>query len=97
MNDNLTNVMPDHLQLAADAAREVVAAKSNIIAAFANGRRPVLIIDTPPPFVVGSIKRRSPNALGGVTEVYAASFHGCQLEWMRDLPGTASVQVVQHG
>jgi len=96
MNDVPSSVMPDHLQQATEAARQLVAASAAIIAMYANGRRPVLIIDAPPPFVTGSIKRRTPNALGGVTEVYAASFHGCQLEWMRDIPGTAQVQAVGH-
>ena len=89
MNNPAAIVSSEHLQQAANAARALEAADVVIVAQYANGRRPVLIIDKPPTFVVGSIKRRTPNALGGVTEVYAASFLACQLEWMRDVPGTA--------
>lgn len=97
MSEDTTNVTPDVLQTATDASRLLVNAKVTIIAAYANGRRPVLIIDAPPPFVVGALKRQHPNGKGGTTVVMAASFNGCQLEWMRDIPGVAEVQAVGHG
>lgn len=97
MNYHTHTVTPDVLQIATAATRLLCDAGVVIIAAYANGRRPVLIIDAPPSFVQGVPKRRHPNASGGTTVVSAASFNGCQLEWMRDVPGTAQVQAVGHG
>jgi hypothetical protein len=60
----------------------------NVIAAMANGRRPILMVDRIPPGLETVTKRSHPNGMGGTTVVTAAHFHGCQLEWMHDLPGS---------
>ena len=97
MTDTDRSILPDALQLAATAARVLVDAGSRVIGAYANGRRPVLIVDAPPSFVHGLVKRTNPNGAGKTTLVYAASFHGCQLEWMRDIHTAGIVQGVGHG
>lgn len=86
--------MAGALRLAAEAACRIEDAGGTIIAAYANGRRPVLIVAGPPPFVAGHAKRTHPNGAGGTTTVFAASYHGCQLEWMRE---THARTAVGHG
>ena len=75
------------LHVAAAAADRLSACGENILHAYANGRRAVLIIDHPPAFVRGVVKRTHPDGRGGVKRIWAASFHGVQLEWMHDCPG----------
>ena len=53
-----------------------------VMAALANGRRPLLVVDQMPPGTRSIVKRRYPNGIGGHTSVYAAEFYGCQLEMM---------------
>lgn len=57
-----------------------------VIAAMANGRRPTIMVDALPPGLPRVVKRRHPNGVGGTTVVEASEFHGCQLEWMHDVP-----------
>lgn len=85
------NVLPDALQLAANAARSLVGCGIQVLASYANGRRPVLIIDKPPRFVRGAVKRRQPNGRGGITLACAASYQGCQIEWLQDVPSWQEV------
>lgn len=61
-----------------------------VIAALANGRRPVLMVTRLPPGVDSVVKRRYPNGMGGTTVVRAAHYEGCQLEYMYDVPGIAA-------
>ena len=84
-----TDIVLDEIELAKRALRRLANAGVAVFALTANGRRPVLYIDAPPPGVQGVSKRQSPNGIGGTTVLYAAPFDGCQLEWMRDYPAQA--------
>lgn len=75
---------PAALVAAAEVARQLTDAGIEIHSAFDNGRRMVLLIDKPPAFAAGHIKRHHPNGMGGTTTVFAAGYHGCQLEWTTD-------------
>lgn len=55
-----------------------------VLAAMANGRRPLLMVDRLPADVLSVVKRRSPNGVGGTTVVRATEWHGCQLECLQD-------------
>ena len=72
-----------------------------VIAAMANGRRPLLYVTRMPPDVPFVVKRSYPNHLGGRTVVRAAKFDECQLESMHDEPGVRApaphLQVVANG
>lgn len=46
-----------------------------------NGRRTVLVIDRPPAFVRGGLRRRQRTPDGHTTYTLAAPWHGLQLEW----------------
>ncbi|GGK08779.1 hypothetical protein [Luteimonas terricola] len=97
MNDSPTDrTVSDALQVASHAAGLLADAGTRVIGAYANGRRPVLIIDKPPTFVRGAVKTRGkPHPDGGRrTLVLGASFQGCQLEWWEDVP---VAQEVRHG
>lgn len=56
----------------------------HIIAALANGRRPLLMVDRIPGDLRVVVKRQHPNGRGGTTVVRAAEAYGCQLEAMAD-------------
>lgn len=81
-----SNPVVDALHDAGAAAEKLHAMHVHIVSAYANGRRPVLVIDHPPAFVNGVEKRRSPNGRGGIERVMASSYHGVQLEWVEHLP-----------
>lgn len=90
------------LRHAAGAIEQLAAAGVQVFAAMFNGRRPLLYVDRMPAGVWASLKRRSPNHLGGFTEVHAAQFEGCQIEILRDVPGRhqpqrPTLEVVSHG
>jgi hypothetical protein len=82
------------LQCATDAAAKLMASGCSIESTFHNGRRMVLLVDRPPAFVTGHMKTRHPNGSGGLTTLYAASFHGCQLEWSVDSESDGEVPPV---
>lgn len=82
------------LQLSIEAASKLQDAGCVITGAFSNGRRHVLLVDRAPPFVQGVCKNRFPNHLAGYTRVYAAPYHGVQIEWMENEPG--AVMAVGH-
>lgn len=46
-----------------------------------NGRRTVLVIDRPPAFVRGGLRRRQCTTDGQTTYTLAAPWRGLQLEW----------------
>lgn len=91
-----TEIVIDEIEVAKRAGRRLHNAGVTVFAVTANGRRPVLYIDTPPADLVGVSKRQTPNGIGGTTVLYAAPFHGCQLEWLRDFPGEI-VEERRHG
>lgn len=64
-----------------------------VIAAMANGRRPLLYVDRMPQSVEAVVKRSNPNGFGGITRVLAASFMGCQLEALEDITPAAPHRV----
>lgn len=72
------------LAVACQAISALNDAGVSVIAAMANGRRPLLIVDRIPEGAASVIKRRNPNGMGGTTIVRAAEWHGCQLEAMQD-------------
>lgn len=55
-----------------------------VIAAMANGRRPLLMVNRIPDGLATVVKRQHPNGYGGTTIVRAAEAFGCQLEAMAD-------------
>lgn len=91
-----TEIVIDAIETAKAAARRLANAGVTVFAVMANGRQPVLYIDQAPAGVAYVAKRQTPNGIGGTTVLYAAPFHGCQLEWMRDFPG-AVVEERRHG
>lgn len=80
---------------AAKATELLERAGCKVLTAFDNGRRIALVVNEPPSFVTGHVKARHPNGRGGKTVVFAAPFHGCQLEWAVDEP--VSVKGAAHG
>ncbi|MEI2428661.1 hypothetical protein RDV84_00325 [Lysobacter yananisis] len=66
-----------------------------VLAALANGRRPLLIVDHMPKDTVATVKRRYPGAFGRLTAIYAAEYYGCQLETIREVAGPARLEVVR--
>lgn len=84
---NNEHELADALALASTVTRALAGAGVNVIAALANGRRPLLYVDRMPAGVETVVKRSYPNHLGGRTVVRAAHYDGCQLEQMTDLPG----------
>lgn len=79
------------LQIAAQVAARLAAQGVYVNHAFANGRSPVLVIDHPPAFIRGVVKRSTPTGAGGVEQVWAAPFYGVQLEWLVQVPGMREV------
>ena len=71
----------DLLFSAGATAQALEAAGITILGYYSNGRRPVLIIDQPPPLLQGAPKRRQPNGDGGIDLVMAAPYENVQLEW----------------
>lgn len=71
----------DLLFSAGATAQTLEAAGITILGYYSNGRRPVLIIDQPPPLLQGAPKRRQPNGDGGIDLVMAAPYENVQLEW----------------
>lgn len=67
----------------------------HVLAALANGRRPLLVVDKMPEATVASIKRRYPGACGRQTAIYAVEYYGCQLETIRDVPAPPQLEVVR--
>lgn len=91
--------LPQNAQLgaalidAAAALEALNAAGIRVIAALANGRRPLLMVERMPEGVVSVVKRKHPNGCGGYTVVRATQWCGCQLEAMHDeLPPETRVQ-----
>lgn len=91
---NAYTTVVNALHAAADAADRLAACDVSIVHAYANGRRAVLIIDKPPAFVRGVIKRTNPDGAGGVQRIWAANFYNVQLEWLENVPAQ---QEVGHG
>ncbi len=85
-----TEIVIDEIETAKAAARRLANAGVTVFAVMANGRRPVLYVDAPPAGLSGVSKRQTPNGIAGTTVLYAAPFHGCQLEWQRDFPGVVT-------
>lgn len=79
--------LPDALTAAAALAKQLTDQGVEVHNAHYNGRRIVLLISAPPRFVIGAVKRHFPNGTGGTTSVHAASWLGCQLEWMTHTVG----------
>lgn len=101
MNQQSKLVAAD-LRRATAATNHLATAGVAVLGAMFNGRRALLIVDRMPAGVGWSIKRRSPNHLGGYTEVHAAEFLGCQIESLQDVPARhqaqrPTLQVVANG
>lgn len=79
------------LATAAVLAQQLIDACIEVHNAFDNGRRMVLVVSAPPAGVIGCAKRSYPNGTGGTTRIFAASHHGCQLEWMVHTSGGREV------
>lgn len=89
--------VPDALRIGADAALAIEEKGCRVISCYANGRRPVLILDRAPADVAGHVKQRHPNGRGGITQTLAAPFLGAQLEWLQDIERASFVRgVVGH-
>ena len=73
------------LALASVATGCLLAEGVRVVAAFANGRRPLLVVDRMPGQLQSVIKMIHPNGRGGRTVVRATRYRGCQLEWMEDV------------
>lgn len=86
--------LPAALTAAAALAKDLADQGVEVHNAHYNGRRIVLLIGAPPRFVIGAVKRSYPNGVGGRTSVHAASYRGCQLEWMAHTTGD---RVVSNG
>lgn len=84
----------DLLLAASNTARELENAGIRVLSHYSNGRRPVLIIDRPPPMAQGHLKRHHPNGTGGRDNVMAAEYQGLQLEWTQCTP---QLREVAHG
>lgn len=80
----LNDAMIKELSDATAAAAMLAQAGICVFAVLANGRRPLLMVDRLPADIPSTVKRHHPNGMGGTTFVRAASYHGCQLEWMHD-------------
>lgn len=80
LNDQMVNALE-----AASAATLLLADMGiRVIAALANGRQPLLMVNRLPESVPSVIKRQHPNGMGGMSYVRAAQFFGCQLEYLFD-------------
>lgn len=86
-----SNPVVSALHDAAAVAERLSAIHCTVLSAYANGRRPVLVIDRPPPFVQGAVKRQHPDGVGGIERVFAAGYHGVQLEWIDHVPASREV------
>ena len=84
-NAGLNDAIVNQLTIADQATRRLTAKGIKVIAAMANGRRPLLMVDAMPEGVVTAVKQKYPNGQGGTTLVHAATFFGCQLEYMQDV------------
>lgn len=94
---NDANVTAAALRDAAVIADEMTNMGSTVLGSYSNGRKIVLIIDTPPVFVSGVMRRRSPNGIG-TDRVMAAPYKGAQIEWIeRDGPSDEQLPEVAHG
>ncbi len=94
---NNANVTASALRDAAVIADEMTNMGSQVLGSYSNGRKIVLIIDKPPVFVSGVMRRRSPNGIG-TDRVMAAPYKGSQIEWIeRDGPSDAQLPEVAHG
>lgn len=91
---NIDTTVVTALHDAASAADRLALFGVTVLMAYANGRRPVLVVDTPPSFVRGVIKRASPDGNGGIERVHAAPFYGVQIEWLEHVP---AAKEVRHG
>jgi len=83
-----SHAIDNALQLAGAVVRKLTEQGVYVIAAMANGRRPLLRVDRMPEGVTAVVKRSHPNGMGGIRLVQAAEYMQCQLEWMYDLPTT---------
>lgn len=80
----LNDAMINELDTASAAVLLLADMGIRVIAAMANGRRPLLMVDRLPESVPSVIKRQHPNGAGGMTYTRAAEFFGCQLEYTFD-------------
>ena len=71
----------DVLLAAAKTAKRLEDQGVQIFGHYSNGRQAVLIIDKPPLFVRGGLRRRQPDGRGGTEYVMAAPYEGLQIEW----------------
>lgn len=90
MNDT---VVPKSAVLleAAKAAESLEAQGVAVLAHYSNGRKAVLIIDKPPAFVRGVVRRWQPNGCGGTEYIIAAPYLGLQIEWSEHFDGLLEV------
>ncbi|MGH8053562.1 MAG: hypothetical protein ACREP4_06555 [Stenotrophomonas sp.] len=94
---NDANVTAAALRDAAVIADEMTNMGVTVLGSYSNGRRIVLVVDTPPVFVRGVMRRSSPNGVG-TDRVMAAPYKGAQLEWIeRDGPSELQLAEVAHG
>lgn len=91
--EGLNNLVANELLDACTVTQLLATQGVKVFAAMANGRRPLLMCDRMPAGVVTGVKCRYPNGKGGTTLVHAATYAGCQLEWMQDVPGVSPVLV----
>lgn len=69
------------LLAAAQTAKQLEDQGIEILGHYSNGRKAVLMIDRPPAFVSGALRRRQPDGHGGTQYIMAAPYHGLQIEW----------------
>lgn len=89
------NEIASALELAAKATRLLEDQGVSVIAAMANGRRPLLYVTRIPRELGAVVKRSYGNGLCGRTVVRAAQFEGCQLESMTDEPNPPQARRLQ--
>lgn len=66
---------------AAQTAKDLEAQGVEILGHYSNGRKAVLIVNKPPAFVRGALRRRQPDGRGGTEYILAAPYRGLQIEW----------------
>ena len=79
------------MRASANAIELLDAVGTEVVFAYSNGRQVVLLVDCKPPFVTGSCIRRTPAGRGGYERVFAAQYHGVQIEWIEHEPASAEV------
>lgn len=85
------------LQAAAQTARHLEDQGIEILGHYSNGRKAVLMIDRPPAFVRGVLRRRQPDGRGGTQYIMAAPYQGLQIEWSTHVACALEVSHGTHG